>query len=139
MKKHANPRLKPAVTWMRASALLLAFIFIACRAAFAAGHMRIDGPELEKMMKSGQKLVIVDLREPELFKDGHVPGAVNIPYDGAKQRILKELSPKDTIVFICHGGPMGDELGAMLTANGYKKVYNVMGGMRKWKGPILIK
>lgn len=139
MKKHTNPRLKPAGTWVQVSALLLAFIFSVCSATFAAGHMRIDGPELRNMMESGQKLVIVDVREPELFKDGHVPGAINIPYDGAKQRILKELSPKDTIVFICHGGPMGDELGAMLTANGYKKVYNVMGGMWKWKGPVTVK
>lgn len=130
MKKHARTQV---------SALLLAFIFIACSAVFAADHLRIGGPELGKMMESGQKLVIVDVREPELFKDGHVPGAINIPYDGAKQRILKELSPKDTIVFVCHGGPMGDELGAMLTANGYKKVYNVIGGMRKWKGPVSIK
>jgi len=105
--------------------------------AFAAGpHQVITGEELQALMKDGQPVKIVDVREPELFKEGHVPGAINIPYDTAHGRILKELSPKDRVVFICHGGPMGDELGGILTKNGYTKVYNVKGGMKRWKGPL---
>ena len=87
------------------------------------------------MMKE-EKPVIVDVREPELFSAGHIPGAVNIPYDSAKERILKELSPGDTIVFVCHGGPMGDELAEVLVKEGYPRVYNLRGGMRWWRGPL---
>ncbi|MFQ5736427.1 MAG: rhodanese-like domain-containing protein [Thermodesulfobacteriota bacterium] len=101
-----------------------------------AGHNVISGAELEAMMKDGKPVVIVDVREPWRYSRGHIPGAINIPYDGAHNRILKELSPSDRIVFVCHGGPMGDELGEILSDNGYKQVYNVAGGMRHWKGPI---
>lgn len=105
--------------------------------ACAAGHKVITGQELEAMMKDGNGLVIVDVREPELYAKGHVPGAINIQYeDNAHARILKELSPKDRIVFICHGGPMGDELSEILAQNNYPDVYNVAGGMRRWKGPV---
>ncbi|MBI1910449.1 MAG: rhodanese-like domain-containing protein [Deltaproteobacteria bacterium] len=118
--------------------IIFALILFSYQSAFSANpHKVITGPELETMMKDGKPIVIVDVREPELFAKGHVPGAINIPYDyGAHTRILKELAPKDRIVFICHGGPMGDELGQILTKNNYTQVYNVAGGMRKWKGPV---
>ncbi len=118
-------------------ALLAALLLFAFSPAFAGGgHTVITGPELETMMKDGKPVVIVDVREPALFAKGHVPGAINIPYETARGRILKELSPKDRIVFICHGGPMGDELGEVLVNNGYGSVYNVKGGMKKWSGPL---
>lgn len=118
-------------------ALIAALLIFALSPAFAGGgHTVITGPELEAMMKDGKPVVIVDVREPVLFARGHVPGAINIPYETARGRILKELSPKDRIVFICHGGPMGDELGEVLVNNGYKSVYNVKGGMKQWSGPL---
>lgn len=116
--------------------ILLAIILCAVSASAAGPHKVITGEELQALMKDGQPVKIVDVREPELFKSGHVPGAVNIPYDTAHGRILKELSPRDRVVFICHGGPMGDELGGILTKNGYTKVYNVKSGMKKWRGPL---
>jgi len=117
--------------------LIAAAMFFSAQTAFSETHKRITGEELQAMMKDGSQITVVDVREPELFVKGHVPGAINIDYDdNAKTRILKELSPKDRIVFICHGGPMGDELSEILAVNGYTKVYNVKGGMRKWNGPI---
>ena len=116
--------------------IFLVFILFAFSAVAAEPHKSITGEELQALMKDGQPVKIVDVRELELFKSGHVPGAINIPYDTAHNRILKELSPKDRVVFICHGGPMGDELGGILTKNGYTKVYNVKGGMKRWKGPL---
>lgn len=106
-------------------------------AATAAGVTTIDGPQLERLMADGKALMIVDVREPELFAAGHIPGAINIPYDDAKPRIVSELSPQDRIVFVCHGGPMGDELGLLLVGRGFGSVHNLNGGMKKWKGPVV--
>ena len=97
----------------------------------------IDGKELEALMSDGKPLVIVDVREPELFSASHIKGAINIPYDDAKPRVLRELSRNDRIVFVCHGGPMGDELGRLLVKNGYPDVSNLAGGMKKWTGEIV--
>ena len=126
------PRFKHAGTCF----LIVAATLFSVQTAFSAAHKRITGEELETMRKDGSQITVVDVREPELFIKGHVPGAINIDYyDNAETSILK-LSPKDRIVFICHGGPMGDELSEILTKNGYTNVYNVKGGMRKWNGPI---
>lgn len=110
-------------------------LFVAGGISLAAGHQMIDSDGLKIMMKQGKNIKIVDLREPELFDQGHVPGAINIPYDDAPDRALKELKQDETIVFVCHGGPMGDELAELLVNNNYKKVYNLTGGMKKWSGP----
>ena len=128
---------------MKKSSLILSAVFILtlffCQTALSAGHARINGNELTSMLKDGSPSVIVDVREPELYSSGHIPGAINIPYDTAKGRILKELSPKDRIVFVCHGGPMGDELAEILVKNGYTKVYNLKGGMDRWQGQLAIR
>lgn len=114
----------------------VATLFMALPAT-AAELTTIDGARLEALMADGKPLVIVDVREPELFVNGHIKGAINIPYDGAAARVVKELSPKDRIVFVCHGGPMGDELGGLLAGKGYPTVYNLNGGMKKWRGPVV--
>lgn len=119
--------------------MLFALILLSFTAAIAAAPVGITGPELQKMMKDGKPVKIVDVREPELFSRGHIPGAINIPYDDAFKSMFRELSPKERIVFVCHGGPMGDELGTILLQKGYKEVYNVKGGMRRWDGPLAVK
>ena len=103
----------------------------------AADLKTIDGKALEALMSDGKGPVIVDVREPDEFTAGHIDGAINIPYGDAKSRIVKELSPKDRIVFVCHSGPMGDKLGNLLVKNGYPDVYNLAGGMKEWKGAVV--
>jgi rhodanese-related sulfurtransferase len=119
--------------------LLPAWMAMAALAApvLAAELTTIDGAQLEAMQADGRPIVIVDVREPELFAKSHIKGAINIPYDDARPRIVKELSPHDRIVFVCHGGPMGDKLGHLLIRKGYPTVYNLAGGMKKWRGPVV--
>ncbi len=123
------------LTKIRAAAAIVLFLLLETL-ALAGGYRVIEGRELKRMMAGEKRLVIVDVREPELYSQGHIPGAINIPFDNARKRVLKELSPKDTIVFVCHGGPMGDVLADLLSKNGYPRVYNLSGGMRWWKGPL---
>lgn len=118
------------------AALAVMLMLITAGWAYAGEVKPITAAELIEMTSGKEPVVIVDVREPELYIMGHIKGAINIPYDTAHKRILKELSPMDTIVFVCHGGPMGDELGAILAKNGYPRVFNLRGGMNKWTGPL---
>lgn len=115
----------------------LFFLLATLSPAIAADLKEVDGTALEAMMADGKSIMIVDVREPDEFAAGHLNGAINIPFKPAKTRVLKELSPKDRIVFVCHGGPMGHELGTLLSINNYPDVYNLIGGMKKWKGPVV--
>jgi len=106
-----------------------------------AGWSRVDpatfAPELARPASGSRpRLVIVDVREPELFRKSHLPGAINLPYPAAKQRAPTELDPADDIVLVCHSGPMGDEIAAILAARGFPHVRNLAGGMKRWTGPV---
>lgn len=101
------------------------------------GYAVLTVQQLEQKLAAHEALVIVDVREPSEFAARHIPGARLIPYEGAAGRVLKELKKGDHIVFVCHTGPMGDELARLLVANGYPQVANLAGGMRGWTGPTV--
>ena len=95
------------------------------------------GPvELERWMKQGQPVNIVDLRATEDYAEGHVPAASNLPknhWDDAKQ--LKAILRKDKInVLYCYSHVC--HLAATAAVEFTKKGYPVMeldGGWRWWK------
>lgn len=102
---------------------------------------RLDGPTLIAELAATRPAdapprIIVDVREPELFAAGHIPGAINIPWPDAKTRVPNELDPGADIVLVCHNGPMGDELAEILDRRGFTTVRNLAGGMDRWTGPL---
>lgn len=95
----------------------------------------INTDVLTKMITEKEDMVIVDLREPELFQAGRVPDAINIPFAEIQSKFT--ILPKDKkIVFVCHTGRMGTESGRLLLENGYSQVFNMEGGMAKWNGEL---
>jgi rhodanese-related sulfurtransferase len=87
--------------------------------------------------EGARPLTIVDVREPELFAAGHIPGAINIPWPGVKETAAGALPKDHAIVMVCHGGPMGDDVAEILIAAGFTDVRNLEGGMRKWRGTVV--
>ncbi len=112
------------------------FLSVLTAPLYGAGHGLIDQPELEAMMQDSHPIVIVDLREPELFRKGHIPGAINIPYKEAYKVAPQKLKKGERIVFVCHNGPMGDRIAGYLHKLGYKELYNLNWGMKGWKGRL---
>lgn len=111
------------------------FMVILATDAVGAGYKKINEAELHSMMSDGSELVIIDVREADLYNAGHIPGAVNIPYDGTIKVEMNKYEKDTRIVYVCHTGPMGDQLAAYLIGEGYTEVYNLIGGMRSgWKG-----
>lgn len=121
---------------MRALMALALILTVVATVHSSEGYTKVNGEDLQAMLSDGGTITVVDVREPRLFNNGHVPGAINIPYNGAHGRILTELGKEDRIVFVCHGGPMGDELAEILVDNGYKYVYNLERGMWGWHGEL---
>ncbi|MDP5277049.1 rhodanese-like domain-containing protein [Chengkuizengella axinellae] len=87
---------------------------------------------------NGLDTVIVDLREEILYEEGHIPGAVNIPFAEITTRFT-ELDKNKKIIFVCHTGNMGESSSQFLIKNGFSDVANLSGGMAGWSGPIFLK
>ena len=74
--------------------------------------------------------VVVDVREPVEFRDGHLPGAVNIPM-GQLTRRLDELDRTRPVYVVCASGNRSGAMVDVLTAAGYDAT-NVAGGTSAW-------
>ncbi|MFF0826993.1 rhodanese-like domain-containing protein [Brevibacillus sp. NPDC003359] len=95
----------------------------------------IDSEQLTQWVTVEKEMVIVDLREPELFEEGRVPNAINIPFAEINEKYTSIAKDKK-VVFVCHTGRMGVESGNLLLENGYKDVVNLDGGMARWTGQV---
>ncbi len=81
--------------------------------------------------------LFVDSRSAEEYADGHILGAVSIPYDEkrAKERAVDLGIAKDrTIVVYCHGGDcqMSIGLAKILQEAGFKTIKIYSGGWAEW-------
>lgn len=73
---------------------------------------------------------VVDVREPAEFREGHVPGAVNIPMGQLTAR-LSEIDRNRPVHVVCASGNRSSAMTDILTANGFDAI-NVAGGTSAW-------
>lgn len=78
--------------------------------------------------------VLLDVRSPELFAAGHVPGAVNLPHRRIVDRNL-ERYPADTLFVVYCAGPHcnGADKAAMRLAALGRPVKKMIGGVEGWR------
>jgi rhodanese-related sulfurtransferase len=93
----------------------------------------IQPAELNDLLMSGNgsRPVVVDVREPWEYRQGHVPGAVLMPLGQLPMR-LGELDVEIPVAVICATGNRSQSASALLGQKGFKTVYNVVGGTSEW-------
>lgn len=89
-------------------------------------------PGLNKRLKDGEDLFLLDVREKGEYTGGHIPGAVNI-YVGELERKLDEVPSDRLIVSICSTGNRSGLGASILKRRGYRQVCNLIGGTTAWK------
>ena len=92
----------------------------------------VSAAELNEKMKQAQRPLVVDVRQPEEFRTGHIVGAKLIPL-GELSRRLNELPKDKEIACICATGSRSRSATKILMRAGYN-VINVSGGMMSWSG-----
>ena len=77
--------------------------------------------------------VLVDVRDPKDFKEGHIPGSINIP-ESEISGVETVIPDKNTPVFVyCLSGAKSWNAVKVMTSIGYTKVKNI-GGINRYKG-----
>ncbi|WP_041727328.1 FAD-dependent oxidoreductase [Caldicellulosiruptor bescii] len=82
---------------------------------------------LEKMQK-GEDFIVLDVRTPEQYKAKHIKGAINIPLEMLYEK-MNELSREKQIIVYCNSGVSSNIAQNILQQNGFRKVYNLSGGI----------
>lgn len=111
---------------------MLSFLFIlaACQPKDDAETIT---PELLQDSKD-KNYQLIDVRTPSEFEEGHIEGAklINIHDEDFKSRV-KELPKEETYVIYCKSGSRSANATEIFKEAGFKKVYNLEGGIENWK------
>jgi rhodanese-related sulfurtransferase len=81
-----------------------------------------------------QGFVVLDVRSPQAYKAGHVPGAINLPHGRIVERNLTQFDSDILFVVYCNGPHCnGADRAAVRLARLGKKVKKMIGGIEGWK------
>jgi len=89
----------------------------------------------QEFRQNYRKAQLIDVREPQEFKNGHILGARNIPATQMKQRLV-EIRPDKPVYLYCQGGTRSARAAQLLHKKGYKHIYQLKGGFKKWTGKV---
>jgi rhodanese-related sulfurtransferase len=122
-----------------------AIALAACALAFAAaaaGPATIEPKALsERIAWADPSLLLLDVRTPEEYAGGHLPGAVNIPHTELAARVaeLDGARERDIVVY-CRTGSRTAQALEMLGKAGFKRLFHLEGDYVRWseeKRPVI--
>jgi adenylyltransferase/sulfurtransferase len=91
----------------------------------------ITSLELKERLDRGDKLRIVDVREPNELQINRIPGSLHIPLGDIPKR-YSELDPDEELVMQCKSGVRSGKAADFLRSVGFKRVLNLKGGILDW-------
>jgi len=95
-------------------------------------YEQITPEEAKKIMDSGEEHIILDTREQDEFDEGHIPGAILIPYTEIEERSEEMLPDKDAQILVyCRSGRRSKIASEGLAKLGYTNVKE-FGGIIDW-------
>jgi phage shock protein E len=98
---------------------------------FGSNLPAISAQELSEKLKTSARPLLIDVRQPEEYREAHISGAKLIPLGDLDKR-MKELPLEKEIVCVCASGSRSRSATKMLSAAGYN-VFNMNGGMSTWQ------
>lgn len=112
-------------------ALFLAAALLAAAFAAQAEPGTVDVKQGASLQSQGT--LLIDVREPDEYAQGHAPGSTLIPLGQLEQRLQELSASKDKpIALICRSGNRSGMAQKILEKAGFTKTVNVAGGMNAW-------
>jgi adenylyltransferase/sulfurtransferase len=95
----------------------------------------IDVTEVKRKLDSGEKFVLIDVREPHEYRIASIPGAKLIPL-GEFPKHIGEFDPEADIVIHCKSGMRSAKACGILRNAGFENVRNMKGGILAWSDQV---
>jgi len=94
----------------------------------------INVQELNTRMKSGEKLHLVDVREPNEHADFNI-GGILLPLGDIRSAGIETIEhlKKEEVICYCRSGNRSGQAALILETLGFENVVNVTGGMLDWQ------
>ena len=91
-------------------------------------HLSVDDAPT---LLADQRTVIVDVRDAESFRNGHISGAQHLDNDGIAD-FIQAREFDDPIIVCCYHGNMSQSAATFLIEQGFDEVYSLDGGFEAW-------
>ena len=90
----------------------------------------IDKKEMQEILQNNENAILLDVRSPQEFEEGHFPGAINIPNYELYYKAPRKIKDKETIIIAyCTLGLRSKKSAKILKKMGYKNIYHLDGGI----------
>ncbi|MBY0278461.1 molybdopterin-synthase adenylyltransferase MoeB [Candidatus Binatia bacterium] len=89
----------------------------------------------QRLAGNGKQVHLIDVREKEEYREGHLPGAVSVPRGFLEMQIEEKVPERDAeVIAYCQGGTRSLIAAKILKDMGYTNVVSMAGGFGAWKG-----
>ena len=83
-------------------------------------------------------VVTLDVRTPQEYAAGHIPGAINIDVEGGQfEEQIASLDPTTTYAVYCHSGRRSGIAVGMMADAGFTSLVDLDGGIQTWTGELV--
>ncbi len=110
-------------------------LFLLCFTVFAQAQkvVHITSTEASNLLAKDKKWIVLDVRTPDEFKDGHIKNAINIDInaDDAHQKIDK-LNKNAKYIVHCRTNHRSGMAVEYMKTHGFKNIYQMMDGYSGW-------
>lgn len=114
--------------------LIIVIILAACREKESSESYALNADEFENAITEMSEKVILDVRTPEEFNQGHIRNAMLINFNGNDFKDETDKLDKQIPVYVyCASGVRSEKAASTLRANGFKKVYVLAEGLNAWR------
>jgi rhodanese-related sulfurtransferase len=93
--------------------------------------LEISAREVKERLDKGEKLLLVDVREPHEYELCHIEGAVLIPM-GSIPANLQKLDTDEDVICFCHHGMRSLDVANWLRTRGVNSAKSMAGGIDRW-------
>ena len=118
------------------SLLLAALMLTGCASGGKSSntYRQITMEKAVAMMEQESDYIILDVRRPDEFAAGHIPGAINVPNETIGTAEIPEMPDKSQLIMVyCRSGRRSKEAAGKLVKLGYTNIVE-FGGILDWKG-----
>ena len=126
--------IRKLLTLMLASLLLSSCV--ADEPSAKPAYRTVSMDEAIALMKSESGYIILDVRTPKEYAEGHIPGAINVPNERIGADPISELPDKGQLILVyCRSGRRSKEASDKLVKLGYTNIVE-FGGIQDYEGEI---
>ena len=108
-------------------------LLIGCSAQ-TDSFIHVDGKQAGELLGQQPDLVVLDIRTPKEFGEGHIAGALNIDYyDDKFKQNLSQLDKTKTYLVHCRSGGRSGRSLKLFEELGFENIIHLDGGIKAWK------